>query len=327
MKEGNLKKMEKVIVYGLGKAYEKQRKIIESKYDVVGYSDKTVKDVQPFIVPEEIALKQFDYVFITSRKFASEIKSYLKKQGVNEEKIICIDDIMGRFSNAEIRDKWVIDKLSVIKDNVILLDAGAGEMRYAPYCERFRYIAQDFGEYIPNNRNKGLQPDKWDTSKVNIICDIIDMPLEDKSVDVILCTEVFEHLKNPVLALKEFSRIIKPEGELLLTAPFCSLSHMAPYYFSNGFSEFWYLENLKDFGFEIKSMMPYGNYFEWLGQELCRVNEVAEKYCGVEVDREEIINLTESAKLMSKLSKQDKGSNELLCFGYMVEACKTMEQA
>lgn len=315
--------MNKIIVYGLGKSYEKQRKFIESKFDIVGYSDKNVKNVQPFIALKDIPSKQFDYIFITSREYGSEIKSELIEiGGVSAEKIISIDDILGKFPNSEIRDKWVITKLSEIKDNIILLDAGAGEMRYAPYCERFRYIAQDFGKYIPSEVDKGLQLDKWDTKKVNITCDIIDMPLKDKSVDVILCTEVFEHLKNPVLALREFSRIIKPKGKLLLTAPFCSLSHMAPYYFLNGFSEFWYLENLKDFGFEVKSITPYGNYFEWLGQELFRVSDIAEKYCDLEINGEEIINLMGSIKLMSKLSKQDKGSNELLCFGYMVEAYK-----
>lgn len=317
--------MERIIVYGLGNSYRKQRKIIESTFDIIGYSDKSLNnDIQytPFIEPKDISSKQYDYVYITSQKYFTEIKSQLIYGGVNEQKIISIDDILGKFQNSEIRDKWVINKLSKIRDNIILLDAGAGEMRYAPYCERFRYIAQDFGKYIPHEINKGLQFDKWDTSKVNITCDIIDMPLKDKSVDVILCTEVFEHLKNPVLALKEFSRIIKPKGELLLTAPFCSLSHMVPYYFSNGFSEFWYLENLKDFGFEVKSITPYGNYFEWLGQELCRVSDIAEKYCKLEISQEEIINLVGSIKLMSRLSKQDKGSNEILCFGYMVEAYK-----
>ncbi len=47
---------------------------------------------------------------------------------------------------------------------------------------------------------------------MDIICDIIDMPLEDGSVDAILCSEVLEHLKNPILAIKEFGRILKRRG-------------------------------------------------------------------------------------------------------------------
>ena len=68
-------------------------------------------------------------------------------------------------------------------------------------------------------------PNKWDTSGVNIVCDIVDMPLESESVDVILCSEVFEHLQDPVLAIKEFSRIIKKDGKLILSAVLQSHTH------------------------------------------------------------------------------------------------------
>ena len=44
-----------------------------------------------------------------------------------------------------------------------------------------------------------------------------------ESFDVILCTEVFEHLKNPVLALKEFNRILKHSGSLSLQRLFAAL--------------------------------------------------------------------------------------------------------
>ena len=45
--------------------------------------------------------------------------------------------------------------------------------------------------------------------KCDIISDITNIPLKDQSIEHILCSEVFEHLPNPVLALKELSRIIK----------------------------------------------------------------------------------------------------------------------
>ncbi len=93
------------------------------------------------------------------------------------------------------------------------------------------------------------------------MCDIIDIPLEDESVDIILCSEVFEHLKNPILAIKESSRLLKKGGRLLLTTPFCCLNHMAPYFYYNGFSEYWYKEYLNEYGFEIKEIIRNGNFF------------------------------------------------------------------
>ncbi|MCM1038086.1 MAG: class I SAM-dependent methyltransferase [Ruminococcus sp.] len=313
----------KVIVYGLGKAYENQKSLIENEFDVVGYSDKQKRDHDSYVAPEEIGKKDFDYIYVTSKKNFREIKSELLETVQNREDIIIsANDVWGAFENEEIRTNWIKRKLAKLPAGITLLDAGAGEMQYAPYCERFHYIAQDFGKYVPDKMNKGLTPDKWDTTRVAITCDIIDMPLEDGSVDVVLCTEVLEHLKDPILALKEFARIIKSGGKMLLTAPFCSLTHMAPYYFSNGFSEFWYLENLKDYGFTVEEIVPYGNYFAWIGQELYRVNEMVKNYCDLELSREETAALSESIKLMSKLSGYNNGSEDVLCFGYMVSAYK-----
>ena len=78
---------------------------------------------------------------------------------------------------------------------------------------------------------------------------------------MILCSEVIEHLKNPVLAIKDFSRILKKDGIIILTAPFYSRTHMAPFYYSNGFSKYWYLDNHKKAGFEIISIQNNGNYY------------------------------------------------------------------
>ena len=190
-----------------------------------------------------------------------------------------------------------------------------------------KYIAQDLGEYSSKTAEGGLHNnieswDKWDVSRLNIVCDIIDMPLENESVDVVLCSEVFEHLKNPILAIKEFDRILKPDGKLILTAPVCCLSHMAPYFYYNGFSEYWYREHLKDFGFEIEEFVSNGNFFKYLCQELFRVDSMAKQYCGTNLSEDEIRIVTESIKILSKLSTIDRGSNETLCFGNMLTAVK-----
>ncbi len=200
------------------------------------------------------------------------------------------------------------------------MDAGAGEMRYKPYCKHLNYISQDFCGYNPNEKKGICDSDKWDTSGVDIISDIIDIPMDDCSVDAILCSEVFEHLKNPVLAIKEFSRIIKTGGELILTAPFCCLTHMAPYFFYNGFSEYWYKEHLKDYGFEIEEIEPYGNFFQYLNQELLRLPKVIEKYCGMEMGKDDIQKVSEVMKALLKYQENDSGSSEILCFGIMVKA-------
>lgn len=45
------------------------------------------------------------------------------------------------------------------------------------------------------------------------------IPLPDKRVALILSSHVIEHLANPIAGLKELSRILKPEGRLLMIVP------------------------------------------------------------------------------------------------------------
>jgi SAM-dependent methyltransferase len=46
-----------------------------------------------------------------------------------------------------------------------------------------------------------------------------DIPLGDRSVDLVLLVEVIEHLKDPAALLYEIHRILRPGGRLMLTTP------------------------------------------------------------------------------------------------------------
>ena len=109
---------------------------------------------------------------------------------------------------------------------------------------------------------------------------------------------------------------------MILTAPFCSLTHMAPYYFANGFSEFWYREHLEAYGFEICELTPDGDYFKYMAQELFRTVEMAEQCCNTHFDEEQVGILSKAVKIMTELSEADSVSAETLCFGHLIEAYK-----
>jgi len=45
------------------------------------------------------------------------------------------------------------------------------------------------------------------------------LPFEDGKFESIICHNVLEHLDSPTASLKEFRRILKPEGKLLIVVP------------------------------------------------------------------------------------------------------------
>jgi SAM-dependent methyltransferase len=93
---------------------------------------------------------------------------------------------------------------------------------------------------------------------ITYVCDMTAIPLPSGCLDAILCTEVIEHVVDPMAVLREFSRLLKPGGRLLLTAPSASQLHMEPWHFYGGFTAQWYRHWLPITGFEVKSVTPVG---------------------------------------------------------------------
>lgn len=166
--------------------------------------------------------------------------------------------------------------------------------------------------------NWGLGPQ----TRVDIICDIVEIPQPDRSFEAIMCVEVLEHLPDPVAAIREFSRILRKDGHLILTVPFCSLTHFSPYHFSTGFNRYYYEHHLPAHGFEILEIEANGNFFEYLWQEIRRIPSISGKYSGDTPNRLERFALKCVLKMRERFSRKDQGSDELLCFGYHVLAKK-----
>lgn len=224
-------------------------------------------------------------------------------------------------TNESSRIAWIEKSLKKIPPGLTILDAGAGESQFKKFCGHLKYISQDFGEYHGGGEI-GLQMEKWDNSKLDIISDITSIPLADNSVDAVLCTEVLEHVPDPLAAIKEFNRLIKPGGYLLITAPFVSLTHFAPYHFASGLSRFYYEKHLQENGFNIEELSLNGNFFEYLAQEIRRIKQVAAKYAGKKLNIFQKIIIHLNLLILQNFSKKDKGSSELLCYGIHVFARK-----
>jgi len=223
------------------------------------------------------------------------------------------------------RELWLEKKLSKIPPDLRILDAGAGESQYKKFCKHLEYVSQDFGRYDGIGDNAGLQTETWDNSKLDLISDITNIPVVDSSLDAIMCIEVFEHIPEPISAIKEFARILRPGGVLILTSPVCSLTHFAPYYFYNGYSRYFYDKFLKEYGFEIEELSFNGNWFEYIAQELHRLPYILNRHSGFggKIFKYFLeFLLIPLYVLLSKASANDSGSNEMLSFGIHIKARK-----
>jgi SAM-dependent methyltransferase len=61
------------------------------------------------------------------------------------------------------------------------------------------------------------------------VCDLGQIPVEAERFDMVLCTQVLEHVPNPQVVLAELARVLKPGGTLWLTAPFFYAPHELPH--------------------------------------------------------------------------------------------------
>jgi SAM-dependent methyltransferase len=225
-------------------------------------------------------------------------------------------------NNESNRVKWIEATLQKQPAGLKILDAGAGEKQFKRFCSHLDYYSQDFGKYDGKGDGTALQMGSWDQSDLDYVSDITDIPVENDSFDLVLCTEVFEHLPDPVKALNELARIVKPGGKIIITAPFNSLTHFSPYHFSSGFNRFFYEHHFARLGFQLLECTANGNYFEYLAQELRRIAFVAKNY-SYPLNRHIIKPFIGVLLIfLSFLSKHDRGSESLLCFGYHVIAQK-----
>jgi SAM-dependent methyltransferase len=105
-----------------------------------------------------------------------------------------------------------------------ILDAGCGSGRHL--CEPFRTPGINVTgvdlkwDDLCKARGylslmAGEESGRWVLSQA----DVTQLPFTDGSFDVVICSEVLEHIKNDQAAVAELVRVLKPEGDLIVTVP------------------------------------------------------------------------------------------------------------
>lgn len=144
-----------------------------------------------------------------------------------------------------------------LPENGRVLDAGAGEMRHSRYFDRQRYIGVDLGIGDPG----------WNYRKLDAIADLAALPFPSECFTAAINVVTLEHVKDPLLVLREMERTLASGGRVLLVVPHEWEVHQSPNdyfrYTRHGMAHL-----LATAGFGELSIEPVGGYFRLLARRL-----------------------------------------------------------
>lgn len=162
------------------------------------------------------------------------------------------------------RDRWVANQAAGLPAGSRVLDVGAGSCPYRPLFVHCEYRAQDF----TGLQNQQLRHGGY--GMIDYVCDATAIPVPNASFDAVLCTEMLEHVPDPVAVVHELARVLRPGGRLMLTAPLGSGIHQEPYHYYGGFTPFWYQKFLAEVGFRDIQIESNAGSFKFFSQEALR---------------------------------------------------------
>jgi SAM-dependent methyltransferase len=165
------------------------------------------------------------------------------------------------------RDRWVAHQARSLPPGSKVLDVGAGPCLYRRLFAHCDYKTQDFMQYEGSAIGPLADKDMWRYGKIDYVCDATAIPVPDASFDAVLCTEVLEHVPEPIRVVNELSRILRKGGRLWLTAPLGCGLHQEPHHYYGGYTPYWYRRFLSEAGFEQINVIPNGGFFRHYGQE------------------------------------------------------------
>ncbi len=147
--------------------------------------------------------------------------------------------------------------------NGVTLDVGCGRKPYEKtfFAGAEKYVGMDY---------------LTDRSTPDVVGSATDIPLADASFDTVVCTEVLEHVPDPLKALREMYRVLKPGGHLVLSTPMYWPRHEVPYdFFRYPYDGLLHL--VKSSGFELLELYNRGRSYAFIGQVIQQTQPVTAK--------------------------------------------------
>ena len=96
----------------------------------------------------------------------------------------------------------------------VVLDVGCGNTPYR--------------DLLPGWKRTGINI-AIDDALPDVVGDGLRLPVKDSVAELVLCTQVIEHVQDPFLLVRELSRTLKPGGVLVLSGPMHWPLHEEPH--------------------------------------------------------------------------------------------------
>ncbi|SDU11206.1 class I SAM-dependent methyltransferase [Desulfobacula phenolica] len=110
-------------------------------------------------------------------------------------------------------------KKASLNSNALLLDAGCGiggSSRLLAQQFNCRVIGVDLADQFINAANFLTRITGLENSVSFQQGSVLDLPFEDSTFDVVLCQHLLMNIENKSTVIKEFSRVLKQDGKLIL---------------------------------------------------------------------------------------------------------------
>lgn len=97
------------------------------------------------------------------------------------------------------------------------------------------------------------------TRRPDVCADAAYLPFSSHAFDVVVCSEVLEHVPDPRPVLGEIRRVLVPGGQVLITCPFLFRIHGDPDDYGRYTNSYWERE-MRDAGFGGIVVKPQGGF-------------------------------------------------------------------
>ena len=146
------------------------------------------------------------------------------------------------------------EQAQLLDEQTLLLDAGAGNRPYQALFKRPIYQSCD----MPGGFYKQAH---------DFECFLDKTPCDNNTYDIVVLTQVLEHVPDPLAVLKELQRILKPGGRLLLSVPLNGPLHGEPWHFFQ-FTHYGIEQLARQSNFRVTEIEKVGGGFWLIGKNL-----------------------------------------------------------